>query len=187
MPLATAAGIAVGDTLEALSAGLLLRFLDFHKTFDRARDVFKFSLAAILCTMLAASVGTLSLCLGHTASWPDFGSLWLTWWLGDTVGALLVAPLLLTWSTEPRQWPTKRYAEAALLLTLLAVSSTAAFGGPSPIPLKFYPLARLVVPFFPLGRLPSGPTRSNSGNNHSVVVCDMGHRSGCRPFRRQNP
>lgn len=148
VPIAAAAGIAVGNTMEALSAGLLLRFLDFHKTFDRARDVFKFSLATFLCTMISASVGTLSLCLGHTASWPDFGSLWLTWWLGDTVGALLVAPLLLTWSTEPRPWPTKRYAEAALLLTLLAVSSTATFGGPSPIPLKFYPLARLMVPFF---------------------------------------
>jgi signal transduction histidine kinase/integral membrane sensor domain MASE1/ActR/RegA family two-component response regulator len=148
VPIATAAGIAAGNTLEALSAGVLLRFLDFHRTFDRARDVFKFSVAASLCTMISASLGTLSLCLGQTASWQDFGSLWLTWWLGDTVGALLIAPLLLTWGTEPRPWSTKRYAEAALLLTLLAVSSTATFGGPSPIPLKFYPLARLMVPFF---------------------------------------
>jgi signal transduction histidine kinase/integral membrane sensor domain MASE1/CheY-like chemotaxis protein len=148
VPIATAAGIAVGNTLEALSAGLLLRFLDFHKTFDRARDVFKFSLAAFLCTMISASAGTLSLCLGQAASWHDFGSLWVTWWLGDTVGGLLVAPLLLTWGTEPHPWSIKRYAEAALLLMLLAVSSTATFGGPSPIPLKFYPLARLMVPFF---------------------------------------
>jgi len=146
--VATAVGIAVGNTLEALSAGLLLRFLDFHKTFDRARDVFKFSLAALLCTMVSASIGTFSLCLGHAASWQDFSSLWLTWWLGDTVGALVLAPLLLTWGTKPRPWPTKRYVEAALLLTLLAVSSTATFGGPAPIPLKFYPLARLMVPFF---------------------------------------
>ena len=148
VPVETAAGIAIGNTLEALSAGLLLRFLDFHKSFDRARDVFKFALAAFLCTMVSASVGTLSLCLGQAASWQDFGSLWFTWWLGDTVGALVVAPLLLTWGIDSRPWPTKSYLEAALLLTLLAVSSTATFAGPAPIPLKFYPLSRLIVPFF---------------------------------------
>ncbi len=36
VPVATTAGIAIGNTLEALSAGLLLRYLDFHNSFDRA-------------------------------------------------------------------------------------------------------------------------------------------------------
>src|SRR5882724_1216211 len=148
VPIPTATGIAIGNTMEALSAGLLLRYLDFHNSFDRTRDVFKFTLVACLCTILAASVGTISLCLGHAAAWQDFGSLWLTWWLGDTVGALVVAPLLLTWGTESRPWSNKRYVEAALLLTLLAISSTATFGGQSPLPLRYYPLARLIVPFF---------------------------------------
>lgn len=148
VPIVTAAGIALGNTLEALSAAFLLRFLNFHRSFDRARDVFNFTLAALLCTMVSASIGTLSLCLGHTASWQDFGSLWFTWWLGDTVGALVVAPLLLTWGSESRPWSSKRYVEAALLLTLLALSSIATFGGPGPIPLRYYPLARLIVPFF---------------------------------------
>jgi signal transduction histidine kinase/integral membrane sensor domain MASE1/CheY-like chemotaxis protein len=148
VPVATTVSIAIGNTLEALSAGLLLRYLDFHNSFDRARDVFKFTLVASLCTMVSASVGTLSLCLGHAAAWQDFDSLWMTWWLGDTVGALVVAPVLLTWSTESRPWSNKRYVEAALVLTLLAVSSMATFGGPGPIPLKYYPLSRLIVPFF---------------------------------------
>jgi signal transduction histidine kinase/integral membrane sensor domain MASE1/CheY-like chemotaxis protein len=146
--VATAIGIALGNTLEALSAGLLLRFLDFHRSFDRARDVFKFTLAAFLCTTLSATIGTFSLTLGNAAAWADFGPLWLTWWLGDSVGALVVAPLLLTWGVESRPWSIKRYLEAGLLLTLLAVSSLATFGGPAPVPLKYYPLARLIVPFF---------------------------------------
>ena len=143
-----AIGIAVGNTLEALSAGFLLQFLDFHKSFDRARDVFKFTIAAFLCTLAAATIGTLSLTFGHAASWAEFGPIWLTWWLGDSVGALVVAPLLLTWGSEARPWSDKRYFEAAVLLTLLAVSSMATFGGPAPVPLKYYPLARLIVPFF---------------------------------------
>jgi signal transduction histidine kinase/integral membrane sensor domain MASE1/CheY-like chemotaxis protein len=145
---ATAAGIAIGNTLEALSAGVLLQFLDFHRSFDRARDVFKFMLAAFLCTTVSATIGTLSLCLGQAAKWADFGPLWLTWWLGDSVGALVIAPLLLTWGVAALPWPNKRYPEAAVLFTLLAVSSMTTFGGPAPVPLKYYPLARLIVPFF---------------------------------------
>lgn len=149
VPIATAGGIAIGNTLEALSAGLVLRSLGFHNSLDRARDVLNFVLAAVFCTMVAATIGNLSLCLGHAASWSEFGSLWMTWWLGDTVGGLTVAPLLLTWGTESsRRWSTKRYVEAVILLALLSAASMATFGGPSPIPLRWYPLSRLLVPFF---------------------------------------
>jgi signal transduction histidine kinase/integral membrane sensor domain MASE1/CheY-like chemotaxis protein len=143
-----AAGIAVGNTLEALTAWCLLRFFDFHKVFDRARDVFNFTLTAVLCTMVSAVIGVLTLCLAHAAAWQQFGSLWTTWWLGDTVGALVIAPLLLIWGTGPFPWSNRRYLEAALLLTLLSVASMATFGGPAPIPLRYYPLSRLIVPFF---------------------------------------
>lgn len=187
VPLATAAGIAIGNTLEALSGGLLLRYLDFHNSFDRARDVFKFTLVASLCTTVAASVGTLSLCLGHAAAWSDFGSLWLTWWLGDTVGALVVAPLLLTWATDDLPWSSKRYVEAALLLTLLAVSSMANFGGPAPIPLKFYPLARLIVPFFLWAAFRLG----QRGVTLATIVVSMfailGTAQGAGPFVDRTP
>src|SRR5258705_10165002 len=144
-----AGGIAIGNTMEALAVGLMLHVLDFHNSFDRAKDVFKFVLVALFCTTVSATIGSLSLALGHAASWQDFGALWSTWWLGDTIGALLVAPLLLTWAGGSRHWlPNKRYLEAGLVLLLLAASAMATFGGPFPIPLKYYPLARLTVPFF---------------------------------------
>jgi PAS domain S-box-containing protein len=149
VPIATAGGIAIGNTIEALAALVLLRSLAFHNSFDRARDVFKFVLAALLCTMLSATIGILSLYLGGAASWQNLGELWLTWWLGDTVGALLITPLVLTWSVGSDQLlPRKRYVEGLIVLFLLAGSAMATFGGPFPIPLKYYPLARLTVPFF---------------------------------------
>jgi integral membrane sensor domain MASE1 len=147
--MATAGGIAIGNTLEALSAGLILRSLNFDSSFDRAKDVFKFVVVAILCTMVSATIGTLSLCLSHQATWEGFGNLWLTWWLGDTIGGLLIAPLLLTWGSGSRHWlPKNRYLEALLLLLLLAAAAMATFGKPSPTPLKYYPIARLTIPFF---------------------------------------
>lgn len=146
--VATASGIAIGNTLEALAAGALLRLIDFHRTFDRARDVFTFTLVALFCTAVGATIGTLSLTLGGAAPWGEFSPLWMTWWLGDAVGALVVCPLLLIWGMESLPWSNRRYLEAAIVLTLLAVSSMITFGGPAPIPLKYYPLSRLIVPFF---------------------------------------
>lgn len=149
VPLWVAAGIAFGNTLEALSAGLLLRSLDFRKSLDRAKDVFSFVVAALGCTMFSATIGNLVLCLSHSARWSDFGSLWTTWWLGDTVGALVLTPLLLTWAIRPKQWlPARRQVEAVIVLVLLTLSALATFGRSSVLSIHYFPFVRLTVPIF---------------------------------------
>jgi PAS domain S-box-containing protein len=189
VPLAVAIGIAIGNTLEALGAGLMLRSLDFHTSFDRAKDVLKFVVAALLCTMVSATIGNLSLALGHVARWQEFGDLWLTWWLGDAIGALLIAPLLLTWGDgSSRHWlPGKRYLEAILLLLLLAVSAMATFGGPFPISLKYYPVARLSVPFFLWAAFRLGQRGVTLATVTISVFAVWGTAHGLGPFVGRTP
>ena len=100
--LATSLGIAVGNTLEALAAAyLVVRFANGRRVFDRTRDAFKFLVfAAMFSTMVAATVGVVSLCLGGYARWSEFSWIWLTWWLGDAAGDLLIAPLILLWGSN---------------------------------------------------------------------------------------
>ena len=128
VPLATTLGIAIGNTLEAITAVYLLRrFNGSRIPFIRVIDVLKFLLfAVIFSTAISATIGTLSLCLGGAATWSNFGWLWLTWWLGDGVGALVVAPLILTWVERPiERWSGRRWAEGgALLLALWILSAT---------------------------------------------------------------
>ena len=69
VPVGVAVAIAVGNTLEALTAGLLLRSINFHNSLDRARDVLKLLIVSVLCTTISASIGDLSLCLSHAAPW----------------------------------------------------------------------------------------------------------------------
>jgi PAS domain S-box-containing protein len=158
VPVATAGVIAFGNTLEALSGGFILRWIGFHESLDRAMDVFKFVVAVIFCTMISATIGNLALAVGHAARWTDFGSLWVTWWLGDLTGALTLAPLLLTWAAGRHQWlPKRRYLEATVLLLLLSLSAIATFGKIPSAPLLYYPLTQLLLPFllwasFRLGR-----------------------------------
>lgn len=149
VPVWVAAGIATGNTLEAVTAGLLLSRLDFSSTLERAKDVFNFVVASLVCTMVAATIGDIALCVSHSARWSDFGSLWTTWWLGDTVGALVLAPLLLTWAVRPRDWlPANRQAEAVIVLLLITLSALATFGRSSVLSIHYFPFVRLTVPIF---------------------------------------
>ena len=101
--LAPSTAIAIGNTLEGLAAVYLLRrFTESRNPFNRAFDVLKFVVfAALISTALAATIGNLSLCISGHERWQDFGHLWMTWWSGDGVGALLVTPLILSWLERP--------------------------------------------------------------------------------------
>src|SRR5207237_10255279 len=93
----TSLGIASGNTLEGLLAAFLVRrFANGLKVFDRARDIFTFGvLAGLGATAVSATVGVTTLWLGGYARWEGLGAIWLTWWLGDVAGALVVAPVLI--------------------------------------------------------------------------------------------
>src|SRR5258708_14329273 len=128
--LATATGISIGNTLEAITAVYLVRrFMGSRNPFQRAIDVLKFVVfAAIVSTAMSATIGSVCLCLSGAACWNNFGWLWLTWWAGDGVGALVVTPLILSWIDRPiERWRGWRAAEAVLLFLLMALLSATVY------------------------------------------------------------
>jgi PAS domain S-box-containing protein len=149
VPVATAGGIAFGNTLEAVSAAYLLRrYVGSGNLFNRAQDVWKFALiAGLVSPALSATIGDASLCLGGAADWSNFGKLWLTWWLGDGSGALVLTPFLLAWlERRSEHWTAHRLAEAALLLVSLSGVALIVFGGFIPTTVAHYPLGHLTIP-----------------------------------------
>jgi diguanylate cyclase (GGDEF)-like protein/PAS domain S-box-containing protein len=121
-----AACIAIGNTLEAVSAAYLLRrFTGLSSSLDRLRHALGLVVfGALLSTMIGATIGVTSLCVGGMQPWSTYRQLWWTWWLGDAVGAMLVAPALLTLGAWRHIRRDGRAAEAAvLLLGLLSVSA----------------------------------------------------------------
>jgi diguanylate cyclase (GGDEF)-like protein len=147
--IATSLGIAAGNTLEGVvGAQFVIRFARGREAFAHARDVLKFAVLAAGCaTTLAATCGVTSLALGGFARWADYGDIWLTWWLGDAAGALVVAPVVLFWSASPRvHWSRLQALEAAALMVALLVVSGIVFGGFFPSRIKDYPLEFLCIP-----------------------------------------
>jgi diguanylate cyclase (GGDEF)-like protein len=147
---ATSIGIAIGNTLEGLlGAYLVNRFAGGRNAFHRAQDTFKFAfLAGMLSTTASAAVGVTILALGGLASWANYGSIWLTWWLGDAVGDVVVAPLLILWSSNISvRWNLARVLEVAVLAVCLLLVGQIVFGGLFLPAAKNYPLEYLCLPF----------------------------------------
>jgi signal transduction histidine kinase/CheY-like chemotaxis protein len=98
-PLLTAATIGAGNTLEAvLGAWVLHRLPDFRRSLDRVVDaVGLILLSAIGSAVVSATIGVASLALSGLAAPANFYRTWGAWWLGDAIGILVVAPLILTW------------------------------------------------------------------------------------------
>jgi diguanylate cyclase (GGDEF)-like protein/PAS domain S-box-containing protein len=118
--VATSLGIASGNTIEALLGAFLVhRFARGLRVFEHAPDVFRFVVyAAFIPTTISATIGVASLCLGGSLSWPVFGSVWTTWWIGDAMGALLFMPFLLAWNAGARvDWTPRKIAEGIVLLS----------------------------------------------------------------------
>src|SRR5262249_53470925 len=129
-----------------------LRIAKFQPSLARIKDVLALvALAAMLSTVVSATIGVVSLSVGGVLPWHEFAALWRVWWLGDAVGNLIVAPLLLTWASIGRfHWQPERVAEGTVLAGgLTAVSILAFMGGLSElvqVP-RHAPLEYTIFPF----------------------------------------
>jgi len=145
-PITAAVGIAIGNTLEALVGVWLLERAGFRPSLARVRDVLALLvLAALGSTLVSATIGVTSLCLGGVHPWTSFGRLWPVWWIGDAMGDAVMAPVLLVWASIPRPgWPPIRRAEGAGLLMAVVGVGLSVFtgrgGGIYPLHYTIFPL-----------------------------------------------
>jgi len=129
-PFLTTTIVTVGNTLEPVLAVLFLKMLvNTEKLFEQVKSVFTyFGVAVIIAPMISATLGTLGFCFGGMQPWSDFNGIWLTWWLGNATGNLVIAPLILIWRERPRVSSNRlRVAEAILLYCSLAAVSWSIF------------------------------------------------------------
>jgi PAS domain S-box-containing protein len=122
----TSAVIALGNTLEAVVGGFLIsRWSGGADTFNSPARVAKFALVSVgPATVISASVGVVTLCLAGFAEWTNFAPIWVTWWLGDTAGALVVTPVIVLWA----QTDWRRFDRREFLALVLVLGSAIAVG-----------------------------------------------------------
>jgi integral membrane sensor domain MASE1 len=141
-PLWTAAAIATGNTLAPVFGSFLLRRFGFRNALERVRDVVLLAVCGSAVAMtVSATNGVTDLALARIVPWSAFGSVWWVWWIGDAMGVLFVAPLLLTWITSVgrKAVPDGRIAELALLVVTLVAASWVSFLSHIPLRFSVYP------------------------------------------------
>lgn len=145
--LAQALGFAAVNLFESLLAAWLLQRIARPFTLDRLRHVVLFGgivlvLACGLAALLGASIYSLSV---PTAT--PFWAFWAIWWLGDSLGMLLVAPLLLGWLQGPAQPAEGHRLEVMVLFVLALLLALWIFSQADHIADDFPRRAFLLLPF----------------------------------------
>jgi signal transduction histidine kinase len=133
IPVWGAAIIATGNTLEALVGASLLRRFSFDARLARLRDVLLLvGCAALASTLISATFGAVAAALAGLQRAESYPVFWAVWWVGDAMGAMLIAPLICVWA-----WPIRlsrrplRWLEALLLAVALTLVSMMVFRQPS--------------------------------------------------------
>lgn len=131
-PLPLAAWIAGSTTIEAvLGAVLLLHATSGEPTTVRVPDVVALiGLAGVLSSAIGGAIGVTGMLLGGAITAADALTTWLTWWIGDLIGVLLITPLFLTCDRYFRSVVnSRRLAEAITLYVLLVAVALVVFSG----------------------------------------------------------
>lgn len=148
-PLNVTVGLAVGNTLETVAAVVLLtKVAKFSNKMDHIQDVISLAVFGALATALSATFGVITLLVVGSEIQPYLWTIWFTWWIGDFLGALVIAPLLLVWATH---WPIKlnpkRILEGAIVVILLLLVMVYVFTNPTVGQVSNEALVYVIFPF----------------------------------------
>jgi two-component system, cell cycle sensor histidine kinase and response regulator CckA len=176
--------IATGNTFEAVLGGYLLhRIFLGQPTFTRGRDILVIALVTSACTApISATIGVTSLSLLGFAQWPDYGSIWLTWWLGDTAGVVVLAPTILLWNMNSRlsESRVERIELGVMLLVVIGVGIVVFTGAA-------YPLTFLCLPACLWAGLRFGPREAATAACMLSVMAVWGSARGLGAFGQSPP
>jgi PAS domain S-box-containing protein len=140
--------IAIGNTLEGLAGVYLMRrFSQGKNTFYRVQNVLKFTIIALVVTPISATIGVTTLLFGGLTDFDNYLSVWLTWWLGDASGLLIVAPFIITWFSKFKfdLFDKKKVLELITWFSCLYLVEEIVFQGIFPHPYILIPIFVWIV------------------------------------------
>src|SRR5260370_13716203 len=189
VPPVAAVGQAAGATLGALvGAFLLLRIAKFHPSLSRLRDALALIvLGALGSAIVSATIGVSVLYATHVQAYSGLSSAWLIYWLGDSTGVLLVAPLMMTDPDLLRIRRRARIGEFAALLLLLAATCFIFFGDLALIPVKLHVLAFAVLPFVMWAAIRFGVSGAAVSILFVATIATVETALGSGPFALNTP
>ncbi len=164
---------AVGNTVGAIVCAYLLeRFVRFQNSMERLNHAAGFVLfACLLGTTVNAIFNVVGLGYSGRLPWDQLFSNAMIWWVPNAMGALVVTPIILAWSSPislrlSSRWPL----EAACCAIGLVVGTQMSFNSWFVYGVENYPLAFLPYPFLVWAALRFG---QRGGTTGTLVVASL--------------
>ena len=119
---AAASAIAAASMLQAALGGWWLRrVVGYPASFDRGRDILYFLLSAPVICLASASLSVSALTVLGIVGAASFAVNWAAWWVGDTLGVVVMLPLVMIAIGEPRAlWQSRVRTVAVPMLLIFA-------------------------------------------------------------------
>lgn len=183
-PLIASIAIAAGNTFEAVLGVYLLHNFRFRPYFDRLGDSISFIAVALSIPFVSAITGPLALILTGEITAAGLPETSLTWWIGDALGVLILAPFLLKWFARAINHQHRaflQWLESLFFFITTVTLSILVFWDPIPA-VKEIMLPYLV--FVPLtwGALRVGPRFMTAGILTVAGIATFGTISDVGPF-----
>lgn len=181
--------IAAGNTLEAVAGFRLInRYAGGTRAFERPFSTLRFALfGGVIAPVIAATVGTFALRAFGRTDPIDPAAVWLTWWLGDAVGIIIVTPVIVMWARPPlKRWTLWRAVEMIAVGAAVVGTAWLAFGD-STLGRRNYPVPFFTVPFLIWPALRLGSRETALATVLMSVVAITGTINGYGPFVRPSP
>ena len=119
--VAITVAIGTGVALQAwVGSQIVKRFVGQPLLLAEPAQLWRFFwLAALLASCVSSSVGLGALSIAGRLGIAQAPLHWAAWWVGDTLGVLVFAPVMLTWIGQPRgEWAPRRWPVALPMLTV---------------------------------------------------------------------
>ena len=99
LPVGTALAQTCGNMAEVLVGGRCCSgaWREAGSPLESVGGVIRLLAAVAVATALSATVGSLAQLAGGVIETDALATVWRTWWLGDTTGALVLVPLAIAW------------------------------------------------------------------------------------------
>jgi signal transduction histidine kinase/CHASE1-domain containing sensor protein len=116
--------VACGAVLQALlGARLAPRNRDGNMELADGNEVLRFlALSCLLACLVSATFGAVVLWATGQIAIAEIGATWFTWWVGDSIGAIAVTPILYTLMAEKSPLWFQRRATVTPPLTMMLIA-----------------------------------------------------------------
>src|SRR4051794_6940236 len=126
-PLLEVGSVGLGTLLAAFAGTWLInRWSNGHQTFGTPSSIAKFAIISFApTTMISSAIALAAFILSNKISFSDSIVTWVTWWLADAAGTLVIAPVVVLWAIMPvvslSKWNVMESAAVSTLVSVIGI------------------------------------------------------------------